>query len=304
MIISEYFPSTSNRNDNALLFSVKCSVKLIAWHARNRGSVSHLGEHEHIMYNIDPSGKILELELTLRCNFTCDYCTNGRNDVLDKRIPECDLDTIKHRIAEFDHIYIYGGEPTLHPNIVDIVKMMKEMGKDYVIQTNLSLAKVIAKILAADASAKFQVSIHRTQPGHIKTIKNIAIFKDNLSQVDIMFVGIDDLKLYRRYKDLVPNLRLVPVADFGTSSRKYLPSLQIYNKLRRILNDVRFDDGIRSYVWESQFLGNISPKGKPCPCIGGYFQMDPAGNMHHCPQRYDGDICPFESCFNIDSYEI
>lgn len=248
--------------------------------------------------------KILELELTLECNFRCDYCTNGRNDVLERPIPEGDLSAIERCVKEFDSVYIYGGEPTMSPRIDDVVKMLTTMGKPYVIQTNLSLTNKIEALVHIDPSVSFQVSIHRTQPGHKKTLSNIFKFRSNITQCDIMFVSMDDLKLYYKLKPLLPNLRLVPVADFATDQRTYLSSLCLYNKLRKIFNDVSFDDDIRSFVWEAQFNGDMSPRGKPCPCIKEYFQMDPAGNLHHCPQRYDGIICPFNSCFNIDTYEI
>lgn len=244
---------------------------------------------------------MIEFEITLNCNFKCPYCFNGRNDVLKNKIKETSLETLIKTFSPINNIYIYGGEPLLSRNIVKFVGFLKEKNKNYVIQTNFSLRERILKILEVDPNANFQVSIHSTQLKHKETIKNVLEFYKNVSQADIMFTSLQDLKLYFKLKKKIPCLRLVPVADFGSNERNFLPSLILYNKLRKIYKHISFDDGNRSFIWEKQFLdSNFKIKGKKCICKEEYVMFDPSCVKHHCPQRFDGNICPFNSCFNLD----
>ena len=248
---------------------------------------------------------MIEFEVTLNCNYKCDYCHNGRNDVLDTPIPEVnDTNKLLSFLNNNDDIYLYGGEPLLAKNINLIVDKLKN--KRYVIQTNFSIYKKIDELIKIDTNIKFQISIHRTQIKNIEEhIKYINTKIKNIKQIDVMFVDENDLKLYRYLQKTLSIdkhlLRLIPVADFATKNRKYLKSLKLYNKLRKLnIKDIVFDDGLRSIAWEEQFEGLINLKGKKCVCYNKYIQYDPQLNKHHCPQRYDGLICPFETCFNYD----
>lgn len=248
---------------------------------------------------------MIEYEVTLNCNYKCDYCHNGRNDVLIKPIYETnDINKLISFLNKNDNIYLYGGEPLLAKNINLIVKQLKN--KHYVIQTNFSIYKKINELIDIDHNIKFQISIHRTQIKNInKHIKFINTKIDNIKQIDVMFINEDDLKLYRYLQNVLlidkHFLRLIPVADFATNERKYIKSLKLYNKLRKLnIKDIIFDDGLRSFAWEEQFDKIIQLKNKKCVCYNKYIQYDPQLNKHHCPQRYDGMICPFDTCFNYD----
>ena len=64
---------------------------------------------------------IVEWEAVLDCNYKCHYCSNGRNDLLDKPIRyEKDmnkicafLDNIKAQWPD-EEVFVFGGEPLLH----------------------------------------------------------------------------------------------------------------------------------------------------------------------------------------------
>lgn len=76
------------------------------------------------------------LEPTFKCNLHCDGCYR-RNDNSHKS-----LETIKQELETFnrlrkcDAVSIAGGDPLLHPQIIDIVNMIKEMKIKPVINTN------------------------------------------------------------------------------------------------------------------------------------------------------------------------
>ncbi len=77
------------------------------------------------------------LEPTSQCNLHCDGCYRKNRKDSHKSLNE-----IKHDLQVFkknrktDSISIAGGEPLLHPNIIEIVKFIKKMGWKPVINTN------------------------------------------------------------------------------------------------------------------------------------------------------------------------
>jgi uncharacterized radical SAM superfamily Fe-S cluster-containing enzyme len=79
--------------------------------------------------------KRCEMIITEYCNFKCPYCRGLKNEIYgDRKIKELSLEEIKHNIdlwcenVPLENIRFSGGEPTLHKNIVDVVKYAKEKG--------------------------------------------------------------------------------------------------------------------------------------------------------------------------------
>ncbi len=84
-----------------------------------------------------PDNAISWLEPTSACNLACDGCYR-------ENIPSShkSLEVVKQELLAFrrlrnaDGISIAGGDPLVHPQIVDIVKMIAEMGMKPIINTN------------------------------------------------------------------------------------------------------------------------------------------------------------------------
>src|SRR5512140_3295805 len=76
------------------------------------------------------------LEPTQQCNLACDGCYR-QNVKAHKSIDEVqsELDTFA-RLRNFDGVSIAGGDPTLHPNVVEIVRRVTAMGRKPIINTN------------------------------------------------------------------------------------------------------------------------------------------------------------------------
>lgn len=250
--------------------------------------------------------KTLEYEITLDCNYKCPYCTNGRNDLLKNKIRESfDIEKLKKTFSLYDFIYVYGGEPLLSPKIMDVLGILQN--KNHVIQTNFSKPKIIEKIIKKYPNTKFWVSAHNTQIKDKETFKQLlSEYKNNIDELNVMFYNYKDINFYLFLKDVCKNVQLTPVAGFGAKTesqeKRLNNSLIKYNRLRSLkIKWINFDTtnfGKRSFNWEKQIKSPM--KGKPCPCAERYFQLDPSLNLHHCPLRYDGTICPFNMCFNYD----
>ncbi len=76
------------------------------------------------------------LEPTQACNLACDGCYR-QNVKEHKSIDEvqADLDTFA-RLRNFDGVSIAGGDPLMHPQVVEIVRRVTKMGRKAIINTN------------------------------------------------------------------------------------------------------------------------------------------------------------------------
>src|SRR3982751_635703 len=135
-------------------------------------------------YNIFESGKRLldrkplqcSLYVTDRCNLDCAYCTE-----YDNSRPHPSLDDLKQWIRKIRElgtmrIALVGGEPLVHPNIVELVRYCRELGFATSLTTNgfLLTRKLIAELEDAGLQV-MQISVDRMTPSAItkKSFKTI-----------------------------------------------------------------------------------------------------------------------------------
>jgi MoaA/NifB/PqqE/SkfB family radical SAM enzyme len=154
-------------------------------------------------YNILESGKRLfdrkplqcSLYVTDRCNLDCAYCTE-----YDNSRPHPSLDDLKkwvRKIRELGtmRIALVGGEPLVHPNIVELVRYCRELGFATSFTTNgfLLTRKLVAEL--EDAGLQImQISVDRMTPSPItkKSFETILpkldYFKD--SKISLHITGV------------------------------------------------------------------------------------------------------------------
>ncbi len=77
------------------------------------------------------------LEPTTRCNLRCEGCYREANGPGHKTLEEvrADLEMFK-KLRKSDSMSIAGGDPLVYPHIVELVRMVKEMGWKPVLNTN------------------------------------------------------------------------------------------------------------------------------------------------------------------------
>lgn len=99
-------------------------------------------------------GALSYVILTQGCNFKCHYCYNSPSarifdpeEVSDSKIDEILL-YLEENKDKYEAVVVTGGEPTLHKNLPDVLKKIKEMGLIVRLETNGSHPKVLSQIVS------------------------------------------------------------------------------------------------------------------------------------------------------------
>jgi len=89
---------------------------------------------------IDYPDLISCIVFTQGCNFRCGYCHNP--ELVDPEnweepiLVSIVLDFLKKRVDKLDAVVVTGGEPTLHPDLLDFLKEVKDLGFKVKLDTN------------------------------------------------------------------------------------------------------------------------------------------------------------------------
>ena len=88
---------------------------------------------------IDYPGHIASVVFTAGCNWNCWYCLNRSlidRDIQSQTNEQEFFDFLESRKGWLDGIVICGGEPTLHKDLIEFIKKIKEYGYDVKLDTN------------------------------------------------------------------------------------------------------------------------------------------------------------------------
>lgn len=121
-------------------------------------------DYYHLPWTVTDNG-MSWLEVTTKCNIACRGCYRD-----PKKEGHKSLEQIREELAVFketrcsDGMSIAGGDPLLHPQIVDIVQLISDMGWKPQLQTNgLSLNPELLRALKKAGAASFTFHIDTTQ---------------------------------------------------------------------------------------------------------------------------------------------
>ena len=108
------------------------------------------------------------LEPTQACNLACDGCyrENVKEDHKPMDVVQAELDTFA-RLRNFDGVSIAGGDPLLHPEVVEIVRRVTAMGRKAILNTNgVAMTREMLRELKAAGlvGLTFHVDSHQGRP--------------------------------------------------------------------------------------------------------------------------------------------
>ena len=120
------------------------------------------------------------VEITNVCNKSCSFCPGT------KRAPHfmnsSELDTVLSKLSGFtDYVYFHlMGEPTLHPDLIEFIRMAKKRGFHPMLTTNGSLLSELGKQIIAAGLYKVNISLHSfeddDEKGQIEYLKSCVDF--------------------------------------------------------------------------------------------------------------------------------
>src|SRR5258707_13718813 len=97
------------------------------------------GRHALAMYQAPPP-RSARVSVTDRCHLACVYCRHSRSDgYLEDRLDDAGWRTMLEALARSGvrRVRITGGEPLLHPRVVDMVAFATSLGfEDLALTTN------------------------------------------------------------------------------------------------------------------------------------------------------------------------
>lgn len=203
----------------------------------------------------------IEIRLTQRCNFNCHYCTDLHNNNVE-HIP-FDFEGFDDLLSRIDdpHVFIYGGEPTTHPDCKALTDFLLDRGIDTTLQSNASNRRILKTI---DPRIKMNYSYHSSIMSLSRFMRNIS--GTNINEIAFMADGPDAeyLLLKRLYKDKVQYCPVInsDLDDYSDNEElKKIVSKPIFEHVRDDYHFKSHANGLSNYsVW----FYNIDSLGQEC----------------------------------------
>src|SRR5882724_2467588 len=125
------------------------------------------------MYEAPPPRSV-RISLTDRCDLACVYCRPSRSDgYLEDRLDAAGWKPMLEALARagVQRVRITGGEPLLHPRVVDMVALVKSLGfVDVALTTNGTRLELLAVPLARAGLERITVSLDTLQAERFRRI--------------------------------------------------------------------------------------------------------------------------------------
>lgn len=272
-----------------------------------------------------------EIGLTNRCNHHCTFCTldwitHGK-DILDTGR----LKSILGVMAAWGvkSVYYAGeGEPTLHPDFADIIKMTKGFGLSVALSTNGSLftQEIASKVLPWLSWVRFSVdtvidrgyiNLHGVGKGTlIKVINNISDcvelkrkfgYKVDIGVQAILTketaLNVEYLARYMR-KIGVDNVQIKPCHNHPQSSHNAEIPQETYDDLKQELMELETDDF--KVVFRTRSMERLlEPRTyQDCHGFDFYVLINAKGDIVPCNVFYDKKDFIYGNIYDNSFYEI
>ena len=100
---------------------------------------------------VDWPGKVASVIFLPQCNFRCPYCYNHELVLNPDKLSTFPFDHIIHKVKRYrnwvDGICITGGEPTLLPDLVQLIECLRSEQLQIKLDTNGSYPEVLARLI-------------------------------------------------------------------------------------------------------------------------------------------------------------
>lgn len=201
-----------------------------------------------VWYNrfTDPFDALM-VSITDECNTKCRFC------YYPCKSGHSSSDTIRGVCAKYPQkrIWFSGGEPTAHPDILDLVTIPNfsvAITNGLLFSSQYFLKNYIdASGLDDTGCAKIAFSLHSKVPNYkIQALLNLRAMKQRIFCAMFSVASIEELPeilyMWRDYYDVIMNIRIrCPFNSWEQKSDKVLYNSQVYNAIKAMI-PVRFTD--------------------------------------------------------------
>lgn len=209
-----------------------------------------------------PSPRSVRISVTDRCDFACTYCRPSRSDgYADHRLDLEAWETLIDGLvrAGVHRFRLTGGEPLLHPRIVEVVRAIARRGVgDLALTTNASQLARLAAPLRDAGLHRINVSIDTLDPRRFAEVTRGGRLADVLAGIEaaraagfapiklnvVVLRGLNDDELpdlvrWAWDRDLVPRfLEVMPIAEGARLAKAHLvPVSEMRARLAPLLAD-------------------------------------------------------------------
>ena len=207
---------------------------------------------------IDYPGKICAIVFTVGCNFRCPYCHNPElvdvNDNTDIIEEEKILEFLKSRIGKLEAVSITGGEPTLHNDLLDFIKKVKNMGFLVKLDTNGTQPSVLQELIDKKLVDHLAMDVKAPLDKYEKvTIKPINIDDIKKSIEIIKNSGIDHEFRTTIVESLLSKDDILKIGETITGAKRYYLQKFIATKT----NDPKY---LKETTYSDEELENLRAK--------------------------------------------
>lgn len=277
----------------------------------------------------------LRISITNSCNMSCFYCHNEgqghckHNEFMDINYIDKLVDFIINNNIYIKKVNVTGGEPLLHPNLIEIIEKLSKITKDIKLNTNgtlLTKDKIIQLKKAGLTAMNVGIDSFwskQSKPNLIESNKNI----DNLKQIilfakDYFTLSINTVITYYNYdkiEDMIRfsinhglyKIKLIELIDFDFWQNKLTNNKNsnyfkiVLDKYRNIAKEVKYykDRGRYDVFLNDGFLIRFGEDYCKTHACGNLYSIINANGEYVCCQKSgDSKYIDFDNSYeNIKS---
>lgn len=259
----------------------------------------------------------IEIRLTERCNFDCWYCSDLHNN--EKSNVPFDFQGFEKLLSSIDDpsVFIYGGEPTQHPECKKLTDYLADKEIPTTLQTNASSRRILETI---DRRINISASYHSSIMKLSKFVRNIKGL--NISEIAFMADAPDEeyYKLKKVFKDKVQYCPIINdnLDDYSMNwELRAISDRPIYEDVQ---DDYHFRPHANSIINYEVWHNNEDSLGIDCDikknmlhiqdnkvyfCFNALMRDEDGVPMGEFVNTYERIKCPYKKCyFGMENWVI